>query len=130
VAHRKDAAGRSGQAELIREIERFLWEIKAQKGILFGSRATGEALSSSDVDLVVLADHFAGMPFPRRLVYLQEHWRLPHFLEGLPYTAEEFRRLSRTRGVIRAALAQGVAIWPSTPPGVPGDPCHPPPGGV
>lgn len=60
----------------------------------------------------MLADRFAEMPFPRRLVYLQEHWRLPLFLEALPYTAEEFRRLSETRGVVRTALEEGVEILP------------------
>lgn len=64
------------------------------------------------MDLVVLADYFADMPFPRRLVYLQEHWRLPYFLEGLPYTPEEFQRLSQSRGVIRAALEEGIEILP------------------
>ncbi|HHW14295.1 MAG TPA: nucleotidyltransferase domain-containing protein [Firmicutes bacterium] len=112
MAREEDGARRLDQAGLIREIARFLREVKAEKGILFGSRAKGEEISSSDVDLVVLADHFAAVPFHRRLVYLQEHWRLPHFLEALPYTAEEFQRLSHTRGVVRAALEDGVEILP------------------
>lgn len=98
--------------ELIREVKSFLKEIKATKGILFGSRVKGEEISSSDVDLVVLADHFSGVPFPQRLVYLQEHWRLPYFLEGLPYTPEEFQSLSQTRGVVREALEHGIEILP------------------
>ncbi|MGE5577404.1 MAG: nucleotidyltransferase domain-containing protein [Syntrophothermus sp.] len=53
---RQDNLLQPEQLKLIREIQSFLREIKAAKGILFGSRAKGEEVSTSDVDLVVLAD--------------------------------------------------------------------------
>lgn len=96
--------------DLIERIKEFLKEIGAEEAILFGSRARGDALENSDVDLIVIDDKFSDMPFPRRLIYLSQHWKLPYFLEALPYTHAEFERLSKTRGVIVDALKNGIRI--------------------
>ncbi len=58
----------------------------ATRGILFGSRARGDYIDSSDVDLV--------------------------YLEGLPYTEEEFERLKQTSSVVQDALTYGIEIRP------------------
>jgi len=58
--------------DLIEQIKEFLRAIDADEAILFGSRARGDALETSDVDLVVIDDKFAEMPFPRRLIYVSE----------------------------------------------------------
>lgn len=96
--------------DLIAKIKEFLANVGAQEGILFGSRARGDALKTSDVDLIVIDDKFADMPFPRRLIYLSQHWTLPYFLEALPYTRAELERLSKTRGVVADALKNGIRI--------------------
>jgi predicted nucleotidyltransferase len=98
--------------ELIEEIGKFLKRIEAEKGILFGSRAVNENLKRSDVDLVVIGDKFATMKFVDRLVFLHRHWDLSYFLEGLPYTQQEFEQLEKTRGIIHEAKVHGIVIYP------------------
>ncbi len=100
-----------GQLSLA-DIRRFLHRVGATRGILFGSRARGDYIDSSDVDLVVISDKFAETSFPRRMVFLHENWDLPFYLEGLPYTEEEFARLKRTSSVVQDALMYGIEIWP------------------
>ena len=46
------------------------------------------------------------------MVFLHENWDLPLYLEGLPYTEEEFARLKQTSGVVQDAMKHGVEIWP------------------
>jgi predicted nucleotidyltransferase len=81
------------------DIRKLLHKVGAGRGILFGSRARGDYLLSSDVDLIVISDDFAGTSFPQRMIFLHEHWELPYYLEGLPYTEEEFARLKHTSSV-------------------------------
>lgn len=99
-------------ADLIGRISALLTRLGATKGILFGSRVRGDALTTSDVDLVVISDRFEGIPFARRLNLVQDQWESNLFLEALPYTPDEFTRLSQTRGVVRAALEEGIEILP------------------
>ncbi|MBE0447968.1 MAG: nucleotidyltransferase domain-containing protein [Actinobacteria bacterium] len=96
--------------DLIEQIKEFLKSIGAEEAILFGSRARGDELETSDVDLIVIDDKFAGMPFPRRLIYLSQRWNLSYFLEAFPYTHEEFEKLSKTRGVVADAAKHGIRI--------------------
>ncbi len=97
--------------ELIAEVQAFLRRIGATEAILFGSRARGEELRNSDVDLIVISPTFAGRPFPKRLRLLHEQWILPLFLEGLPYTPEEIEELRHSRGIVARALEEGIRIY-------------------
>lgn len=94
------------------DIRRFLRKVGASRGILFGSRARGDYLRSSDVDLIVINDRLKGVSFPRRMVLLHEKWDLPLFLEGLPYTEEEFSRLKETSSIVRDAVRHGIEVFP------------------
>ena len=97
---------------LRQEIAVFLKRIEAEEAILFGSRACGEELSTSDVDLIVISQKFFGQPFPERMVALHRDWRLPMFLEALPYTPDELMELAKSRGVVAEALKSGIRIYP------------------
>jgi hypothetical protein len=46
------------------------------------------------------------------MVFLHEHWDLPYYLEGLPYTEEEFARLKHTSSVVQDAITYGIDIYP------------------
>lgn len=96
--------------DLIEQIKEFLRAIDAEEAILFGSRARGDALETSDVDLVIIDDKFVDMPFARRLIYVSERWTLSYFLEALPYTHAEFKKLANTRGVVNDAIKNGIRI--------------------
>ncbi|HON41702.1 MAG TPA: nucleotidyltransferase domain-containing protein [Bacillota bacterium] len=100
-----------GELRLV-DIQRFLHRIGATRGILFGSRARGDYIASSDVDLIIISDKFADVSFPWRMVFLHENWDLPLYLEGLPYTEDEFTRLKQTSSVVQDAVKHGIEIWP------------------
>ncbi len=95
--------------ELIAEVQAFLCRLGAE-AILFGSRARGEELLNSDVDLIVASPTFAGRPFPERLHLLHEPWALPLFLEVLPYTPEEMEEVHQSRDIVAQALEEGIHI--------------------
>lgn len=97
-------------SELKKEIREFLQAARVKEGILFGSRARGDALETSDVDLLIISDQFEGESMPRRMIRLQSLWKLPSYLECLPYTPEEFERIKNSSGVIQAALREGIRI--------------------
>lgn len=81
-----------------------------RKMLLFGSRARGDFLEGSDVDVVLVSDGFAGLSFPRRLSAVSELWMHAPSLEALCYTPEEFDRLKTRSFVLRAAVREGIPI--------------------
>ena len=101
--------------QLLDYIEGFLHAVGAEEGYLFGSRARGDHLADSDVDLLIFSRRFRGVKFPWRLVRLQEYWHLPYSLEALPYTREEVQTLLASSGVVAAALKEGVRVLPRKP---------------
>jgi len=96
---------------LIEEIKAFMRRADVEQAILYGSYARGEALNTSDVDLLVISPRFAGTRPHRRLAELHEQWDpdLP-FLEVLAYTPEEFERARRGFGVERVADREGAHL--------------------
>lgn len=83
--------------------------------ILFGSRARGEHLKGSDVDLLVVSPDFAGIPFLKRIREIVALWDSDLDLEVLPYTPDEFERKRREIGIVAVAAAEGVEIPPPHP---------------
>jgi len=87
-------------------------KIKVDKVILFGSRARGEALNDSDVDLVIISDDFKDMDFIRRLEFLSLNWRYPHLAaDCLGYTPQEYEELSKRLGIIAEVKQYGKVIY-------------------
>ena len=81
--------------------------------LLFGSRARGNHLATSDIDLIVVSKAFRGVGFLERPVQLlkllyREGVEAP--LDILCYTPEEFERKRREIGVVREALRTGVVL--------------------
>ncbi len=98
-------------SEYIRRLDRW---IKVRKVILTGSWANGSYLEDSDVDLVVVSDYFADMPLPRRLVYLQKHWKSRLPLEAFAYTTTEFQDLAKKSSYVKDAIRHGIILFNST----------------
>lgn len=80
------------------------------EAVLFGSRARGDWLSSSDVDLIVVSPQFDGVRVLDRMYRLHDCWSGPEELEVLPYTPEEFARAREHSGLVQAALQHGVVV--------------------
>jgi len=78
--------------------------------ILFGSRARGEALSTSDLDLILVSPRFASVPFLERPVKILESLGYPGGLELLCYTPEEFEAKREEMGIVRVAVMEGIEL--------------------
>jgi predicted nucleotidyltransferase len=74
--------------------------------ILFGSRAVGTARPESDLDVIIVAEAFAGIPFVRRMAYVLGLVRFPKHVDYLCYTREEFVRIRRSSSVVQGALRE------------------------
>jgi predicted nucleotidyltransferase len=78
--------------------------------LLFGSRARGDALKDSDLDLLVVSDAFAGIRWLDRSVRVLEEVPVPFGVELLCYTPEEYERKREEFGIVREATREGVDL--------------------
>jgi len=81
--------------------------------LLFGSRARGTALTrESDLDLLIVSDAFAGMPFLLRAGEVLWTLQAPFPVEVLCYTPEEYSRKKEELGIVRVATEEGLDLLP------------------
>ena len=80
------------------------------RAIAFGSRVRGDALSTSDLDLILVSPWFADIPFLRRSVAVLELLDYPGGLELLCYTPEEFEEKRHELGIVHVALEEGIVL--------------------
>ncbi|NOX53094.1 MAG: nucleotidyltransferase domain-containing protein [Planctomycetes bacterium] len=83
---------------------------RPQKLILFGSRALGTANEDSDLDVIVVAERFEGIPFLRRMPMLLRQTTLEKHVDYLCYTPEEFDRVRTSSAIVAAALQEGIVL--------------------
>jgi predicted nucleotidyltransferase len=76
----------------------------------FGSRVRGDALSSSDPDLVLVSPWFSGLPFLKQPRAILEVLDFPGDLELLGYTPEEFAEKWQEFSIVRVAVAEGITL--------------------
>ena len=94
-------------------LSRFVTAVKenlaVEAVVLFGSRARGDHLADSDVDLAVVSSDFQDVPRPERAFRLLAFWRSTVPGELLGFTPQE---LSNPRGILRwDILEDGVALF-------------------
>jgi predicted nucleotidyltransferase len=78
--------------------------------ILFGSRARGDHLEDSDIDLLVVAKSFEGVPFFDRLRLAYGMWDKKEDLEQICYTPQEFDDMRKRIGIVRQAVKEGIQL--------------------
>ncbi|HXH07779.1 MAG TPA: nucleotidyltransferase domain-containing protein [Vicinamibacterales bacterium] len=78
--------------------------------IAFGSRARGDALEDSDLDLIVVSKSFRGMRFIDRPAAVLQALRPSIPVELLCYTPEEFERKRREAGIVAEAVSDGIVL--------------------
>ena len=104
-----------------REIEKFLGKViekfKPRLVILFGSRARGDYLKSSDYDILIVSEHFRKLDFRERIVRIYELMDEPLRVDVLCYTPEEFEKKRKELGIVRKALEEGVVLYGEKPEG-------------
>ena len=77
---------------------------------LFGSRARGDELLTSDVDVIVVSKDFKGLMFRKRPDKFLKEWTLPIDFEVLCYTPEELKRKQKEIGLVQEAMKDAIEI--------------------
>lgn len=77
---------------------------------MFGSRARGDYLEESDINLIVVSNKFKGVPFRERMIQAYGMWDKKEDLEQICYTPEEFKVKKKEIGIIREAVKEGIEI--------------------
>ena len=104
-------------ASLIRFAELLRDRIGAERVLLFGSRARGNARADSDYDIIIVSERFAGIRRRERSIGLREL-----FYEAGGYapmdliclTPGEFEAASRGISLISAVLPEAIDLLPPT----------------
>jgi predicted nucleotidyltransferase len=103
-----------GTLDVLPELRKFKKALsrrfRISKMILFGSRARGDHLRTSDVDLIIVSPDFEGIPFLRRIREVVQFWDSDLALEVLPYTPEEFTRKAQEIGIVSQAIREGLEV--------------------
>jgi predicted nucleotidyltransferase len=93
-------------------IEALQRRLRVTSIVLIGSRARGDALETSDVDLLIVSDDFEGMPYLERLHEATQDWMPSPSLEVFAHTEAEVRKRSKTLTLhILEALDRGVILF-------------------
>lgn len=105
---------RKGVKKQVKEIEWLLEKIKEKypdaKIILFGSRARGDHLESSDYDLLVLSESFQGVAFRDRLLDIYDIVDRPINVEIICLTHDEFSERKNELSIIGEIAKEGILI--------------------
>jgi len=96
--------------EMIKEIEKFKKKIGAEKIIIFGSYARGDANEHSDIDLILVSKKFKGKSFHSRFKGLWSKWSLDLPVDFIPFTPEEFNKLKKEVSIVSEALKEGIEV--------------------
>jgi predicted nucleotidyltransferase len=106
--------GRQTTAEVIlglRNLKRRLARgIRVERMILFGSRARGDWLLTSDADVMIVSPDFQGHRFADRSAEVLARWRGRVDLEVFCYTPDEIAERKREIGLVAQALKEGLQI--------------------
>jgi predicted nucleotidyltransferase len=102
--------GNEASDEIDKFVKRVKEVIRVEKVIVFGSRARGDHLADSDVDLIMVSRDFEGVSFYERMDKLILLWESPLDLDVLCYTPEEFRMKQEEICIVKQAVQEGVVI--------------------
>jgi predicted nucleotidyltransferase len=80
------------------------------KVYLFGSRARGENLKTSDYDFIVVSSSFKGIKTPKRLEQVYAYWDERYNADILPYTPEELAKQQKLLTIANKAMQEAVEL--------------------
>lgn len=95
---------------LSRQLKYIRKKFNPEKIILFGSRARGDNLKTSDIDLLVVSKKFEGVDWRKRMISVFGNWDKRQMLEPICYTPEEFERKKKQIGIVRQAVKEGIEL--------------------
>jgi len=91
-------------------LPKLIAELKPEKILLFGSRIKGTADENSDIDVIVVSNAFATIPFIERMSLILKMIRFPKHIDFICYSPEEFARLKNKSSVLIDALENGEVV--------------------
>ena len=91
-------------------LPKLMEEFKPDKVILFGSRVRGGARKDSDIDLIVIAPSFKGIPFIKRMPLVLRKVSFPSHVDYICYTREEYENIKDASSVIMDARETSVEL--------------------
>jgi uncharacterized protein len=105
---RKPSLTRTPQFRLF--LERLDKRYHPSRVLLYGSRSRGEERPDSDIDLVIVAEAFEGVPWLERLHRVCRLWEGDISIEPLCYTPKEFELYSNQITIVREAARTGIPL--------------------
>lgn len=102
---------------LIRFAERLHQRIGAQRVLLFGSHARGQAQADSDYDLIIVSPTFAAIELPRRGMGLRQLWYEAGGdgpMDLICLTPDEFAQAQGRITLVAAVLPEALELLPGT----------------
>jgi stress-induced morphogen len=90
-------------------------QYRPSKVLVFGSRARGDALKDSDLDVVIVSQAFAGVPWLDRQGRVYDACDVRLDLELLCYTPDEYAGKVEELGIVRTAALEGVDLLDGAP---------------
>jgi len=91
---------------LPRLVERY----RPSRVLVFGSRARGDALKDSDLDVLIVAEAFRAIRWLDRPVHVAEDCDIRFGVELLCYTPDEYQRKLGELGIVRTATDEGMEL--------------------
>lgn len=104
-----DKVARFRREVLPRLVERY----RPAHVIIFGSRARGDALRDSDLDVLVVSDAFGDIRWLDRSPRVYGDCDIRFGVELLCYTPEEYARKVDELGIVRTASEEGMEMLPA-----------------
>ncbi|MFW5983156.1 MAG: nucleotidyltransferase domain-containing protein [bacterium] len=97
--------------KLLKEIKKFKKKLPFEtKIIVFGSRIKGQHREDSDIDLLVISEHFRGVKFNKRMPIMYDYWDIEFPVDFLCYTPEEFEEKTKHFTIAKTAQQEGVVV--------------------
>lgn len=78
--------------------------------LLFGSRVRGTAEEDADVDVVIVSEAFAGIPFVKRMSAVLKNISFEKHIDAICYLPDEYERMKEHSAVLMDALEYGELI--------------------
>jgi len=85
-------------------------KINIERLILFGSRASGTAKKTSDIDLLLISKDFSGEKYYKRPPELYLLWKYDYDIDLLCLTPAELKKKEKQIGIIKEAVNKGILI--------------------
>ncbi len=91
-------------------VEELAKSYRVEEAYLFGSRARGDHLLSSDIDLLLVSDDFRDQFLTDRMAHILRLWKGDVDLQPFCYTVEEFERKRHHLGLVQEAVTHGIRL--------------------